>query len=438
MNPLPKTLNKGIVLMVIVTRDPAEEDAEEKLDPFLPDNIDRRKFFQGAVGVFAGGLLAGCSGTNEGQEETQTSTEPSQEGGEQTQSSSDDRIVKNVTFRTAWKANVNYSICRIAEGDGHWVESGITPPTVRDGNGSGDTMRRVGTGQEVFGMASITPQITGFSEDLDFKIVGTAKARTQYGLLYRKDRIDSPTGEGLRGKRIILGSSLAEQQWPLYTTLADVPDDHEAPYVSIETAPSNLAKGDSDAIFTSLNIHPTIIESLPDDIEFGIKPMYHLLPLYGYTLFVNEPWLNESDENLEYATRLLEGYSSAMKWVMLHPEETVEVMRQDVNPALQTGNKATQVEALKAGIAGTNLTEQTRENGLCSLDRDVLANSLERQANLLDVDQASVETAADFRLQENAELATFTDQEFNEVTEKIQPWYDVFENNNPDFDQLNL
>ncbi|UPM44338.1 ABC transporter substrate-binding protein [Halocatena salina] len=386
----------------------ARNEEIRKLDGILPENIDRRKFLLGTAATVGG--LAGCLGGSP--------------AATKTDDLSKDAIERDVTWRTPWKPNLSYSDAYIAKSKGQWIDANVKPPSVKQGNGSGDTAKRVANRKDVLGHGSITPQISGLAQGYDLKLYGTAKARIQHGLLYRTDVMNSPTD--LANKRIIVVSGLAEQTWNIYANNVDPPSSVTVEYVDDSTAAAMLSEGRADGVWRGIYQVPSVRKLLPKNAKLGVEPLYNRIPSYGFTLIANGSWLEESN-NLEYTTRVLEGYSSALKWIFLNPEETVTIMRNDVNQSLQLEDKENQLKTLKAGVIATNLSSPTKKNGLGYLDKDVLRNSFETLGQILDIDETpSVEAAADFRPRDNAELASFTADEWKQMEENAEPFSSMY------------
>lgn len=401
------------------------DDEIRRLDGIVPESLDRRQFFKGAVGVTVGGLLAGCSGGGgSGQENTPTPTSDS-DGSESAEGSGDDDLVRNVTFRSAWKAEPNYAIGYAAQLQGHWADQMIGGVTYRKGFGSGDTAKRVGTGKEALGLGSVSPQISGLAQGYDMQIFGTAKARSQLALLYRKDKISDPTGDGLADKTIVAESALNEQSWPVYADAVNAPDSTTLEFAAESGAVALVASGDADAIWGTLDDFGPFNDAM--DVDIGASPLYNHSPSYGYTLIVNNEFLNAED-NFEFTKRVLEGYSAAGKWTLLNPEKAIDMMVNDVNQALSTQERASLLDNMKAGVAATNLTDGVKNNGFAYLDEDVLSNTLTNLGGALGVEPPSADEVGAFDLQNKAELATFSQDEFEQVNDFADPYDEFFSN----------
>lgn len=394
----------------------ATKDEIRQLDGILPEGIDRRKFLAGSVASLFGGL-AGCAG-GEGDQggnatgQNQTTTD---------QQSDEEKIIKNTIFRNAWKAEPHYSVAYMAVQQGYWADENIAPPNVRAGFGSDDTAKRVGNGREMFGFASFGAQVPALGQGLDLKLFGTGRAMTQLALIYRKDRMNS--GTDLANKTVITQDPYGRSIWPLFADTVDAPDSVKTKYAEEAAAAALLNKGEGDAVWGFFADLGSFEENV--DAELGVEPLYNHLPIVGYPLITYGPWLEKSN-NKEYTARLLEGYSHAGKWTVLHPEETVEIMKNEVNTALQATEDSVLMDTLKAGVGAVNLSEGVQNNGFAYLDQEVLATSLDSVGEALDVGNLpSAEEVGAWDIQEQAELAQFSSDEWNQVKEWAQPYTDL-------------
>lgn len=409
--------------MASPTNEGSEKRVIDELDGVLPEAINRRTFFKMAVTTTVGSL-AGCIGGGE-TNTTQTSATPtdnSNPGDSGSQHSPADEILNNVVWRSPWKAEPMYAVSYVSQLNGHWTDKKISPPTVRKGFGSGDTAKRIGTGKEALGMGAITPQVAGFAEGYDMEIYGVGTARSIMALIYRKDSMNS--GTDLANKTIVAESALNEQSWPIYTEAVDAPDSVTLEFAEESGAVALLDGKKADAIWGTVDdFGPTNSQT---KAELGMAPLYNHAPIYGNTLIVNKSWLQESN-NFEYTRRVLEGYSRAGKWTLLNPVKAVDLMRTDVNQALQTIEKEILIDNMRAGTIATNLTTGVKENGFGYLNEEVLSNSYTHIADILGIKAPTVADTANTDLQNKAELATFSSEEWNQITEWARPYSDLFQ-----------
>lgn len=367
----------------------AREAGLNRVADALPEGIDRRTFFKTAVaGTVVG--LAGCTGGGGSME-------------------------RDLDFRIAVDPSPNYAIAFAAQHQGMWEDQDISPLTVRGGQGSGDTTRRVATNEDSLGLAAVTPQMLGIAQDdYDIKQCCMTKARAQSGLIYRADLINDPyQPDDLTGKRITAPDTLDEQMWDIFRQGVGA-SDVEVEYAEGATAASLLDQGDIDAIWDSINDYASLQENL--DHELGFAPLYTITPMAGYALIVNGSWVEEIDDGVDYVTRVVQGYSEAGKWTLLNPEDAVAMMEEEYQ-AISTQSTESNLAALAAGVAATNLSDGTRENGFGYIDTEVMQNTFDHLATIYDVEAPDVGDVVHQEVVENAELAQFSDSEWAQIEE---------------------
>lgn len=379
------------------------EDGTRGGDPLL-DSIDRRTF----LGATAGTALAlgGYAGI----------------GGAQ---GDGDPMQKDVGFRIAVDPGPNYAISFAAQNRGFWEDQGIAPLEVQGGQGSGDTARRVATGEDPLGLSAVTPQMLGVAQDdYDILQVGMTKFRAQSGLIYRQDSIADPFDPAeLTGKRITAPDTLDEQMWDIFRQGVGA-EDVEVEYAEGATAASMLDQGDIDAIWDSINDYASLDENL--DHELGFAPLYAIEPMAGYALIVNGSWVEETEEGEEYVRRVMQGYSEAAKWTLLNPEDAIDMMI-EVVPAIETQPRESNLAALAAGVAATNHDETVGENGFGYIDQEVMQNTFDHLAEVYDVEEVDVEDVLFQEVVDGVELAQFSEAEWEQIDQFAGEYDDFYE-----------
>jgi ABC-type nitrate/sulfonate/bicarbonate transport system substrate-binding protein len=410
-----------------MARDSERKAKEEvrRLDGILPGNIDRRKFLTSSVATIAGGLLAGCGGDG-GNGGDGGDGGDSGDGG-------DDQIIRSVVWRSAWEAGPNYAPEYMAEKKGFWSDEGISPPSVKRGFGSGDTTKRAGTGTEMIGFSAVSPQVQGQSPgaELDFRIFGTGKARSSVGLFYRTDKLDNADPSTLEGKTIAVGSSGAvTPTLPMYLEEKGLTEGEDITVEVSETAANLMLQGEVDALWETVNTFGQVQAQI--DQEMSGDMLYKYIPIVGYNCIVNRPWVEE-ENNVEFTSRVLTGYSNAMKWTLLNPDQAIDILVQEVQPALEAESRDALHARLKTGVAATNLSEGTKENGFGYLVMEDLQNTFERLAEKLDgVDaeawgEINVEEYVATEVRENAEYAVPTDDEWSQIEEYAGEFAELYQ-----------
>lgn len=402
------------------------ESGINAVDEHLPECINRRRFLETSV---TGTLLAiaGCAGDGSGSNDSGggDTTTNDDSGSDNSSGDGSDLIGSEMPFRLPVEPGPNYATSYAAKYQGFWEDAGIVAPTPEGGNGSGDTSKRVGTGVNKIGHAAATPQVAGLArQGFDILQFGTAKARSQAGLIHRKDAIPDPYDpESIKGANIAAADGLDEQMWQLFLSGIGA-DNIEIEYIDTSAAASLLEKGDIDAIWDSINDYAELDSEL--DIELGFGSLYQIVPLGGYYIMVNGSWYEDQDQGQEYITRLMEGYSAAGHWALTNREAAMEMLTEQV-PELQTLGTEQLLRAFAAGVAATNLTEGVKENGFGYIDPEVQQNTFDTISNILDVETPSADEIRLTEVTENVELTTFSDDEWADLEEFASPYSEFFE-----------
>jgi ABC-type nitrate/sulfonate/bicarbonate transport system substrate-binding protein len=397
-----------------------------KLDGILPEGIDRRKF----LSTVAGGLIMGTAGcaagdspasnaTPSGSNSTPSgSTSSPSSGGGQTSSggsSGNERIYADAKFRAPWKAEPDWLVQYVAQERDFWEDRGIVPPEVARGYGSSDTSKRVGTGKLEFGNSSAVAQASMLSQ-LDgapYSLVGTDKPRSQVGLFYKADGpISGP--QDLDGETVALTNNpFIVRAWKAYQALSGAPSNVQTQQGTEATQLSSLKQDKVAAVIQTVGDVPDYNAAMDSEVQFD--PLYKYRPVYGYTIIANDEFV---EANMEYSTRILEGYSHAHKWTLLSVEEALQILRQDVNPSLQLQELETQRDALRISLVATCLTDGYRENGAAYLNDEVTQNTFDTFNEVIEGEvPTDLDEITNFDLQENAELAQFSSDEWSQLEE---------------------
>ena len=388
------------------------ESGIRAVDEVLPESVDRRRFLETAV---TGTMLAiaGCSGTTD-------------DGGQDTTTTEDvSPIGSDVGFRLPVEPGPNYVTAFAAQQEGFWEKAGITPLTPEGGNGSGDTAKRIATGVNVVGHSAVTPQVAGLARG-EFNLLqfGTAKARTQAGLIYRTDKIeDAFDPEAIRGAKIAAADGLDKQMWELFLSgigASDVPLE----YIDTSAAATLLQRGEIHAIWDSINDFAELQHQL--DTELSFAPMYNVEPLGGYYMIVNQGWYENNDHSTEWVTRLMEGYSAAGHWALTNREAAMDMLTEQV-PELQTLGTEQLLRALAAGVAATNLTPGVKENGFGYLDPEVQETTFDIISRILGLETPNAEEIRLTEVTDQVELTQFSDDEWSDLESFAEPYASFFE-----------
>lgn len=372
----------------------------------LPESINRRKFLMGTVATMGSLGLAGCTGGRDSGESGNTS----KSGG------------TGPIWRYGWKAEPSYSVGFVAEQRDTWSAHLDTPPNVKEGFGSGDAAKRVGTGKEAMGMAAGVPVIINFAKGGEYKIYGAGKARSQLGLIYNAERINGR--DDLQGITVTRSGSAPQQlSWPFFRdSLGYSKGDMTVKGANEAGAAAQLGQGKIDAVYDTITDWTAIRSKI--DTKIGFISLYSVVQIYGYNTFVNTSFLE--NRGTDYMANLMTAYSKAGKWVMLNPKKAVEIMRQEVNTDLQTVSVDSLLKGLRAGVIAVNTTDVVKKNGFGYLDTDILSKTIEVIGNASELKLPSVDEIAATEIQENAELSSFSDSEWQQVLENGKPFTKQF------------
>lgn len=376
------------------------------LDDTLPNDIDRRLFLRTAVAGLFTGSFAGCLG----QDSTNTN---------------DTNGTSDIILRQPWNATPAWAFAHIALKEGHWNDVGIQPPDVRPGENSPDTARRVGTGTEEIGYGDWASTTSGLAEGYNLQMFGTPRNRQILTFFYVKDELNGE--DDLENANVALASPFAETTWPVYPSVVGVdPNDvGSAEFAEQEVVTGLLESGEVNAVWGSLQQLAVYERQL--DLDFGVSPLGTHANIYGYPFFVNGDWISD-EGNIDYAVGLLEGYSKAQRWCMLNPSETMDILVNEVNTALQSQEEDQLEDELKVAVA-LSMGEGVQENGLGSITVEKTQETIDIVGEALIDNPDDLPPGEDLvltEIQDRAELATFDSDEWSEVENYAGRWNEYF------------
>jgi hypothetical protein len=281
------------------------------------------------------------------------------------------------------------------------------------------------------GIASLTTAIsfipgTQDTEELNMKIMGLARGRPLLSFVWRKDMINGRSD--IAGKTVLLSSGFASASWPVYPQLAGV-DESE---VNTKAAGENvsaaqLASGDVQGIWGSIDLLPDYQAQV--DAELGVAPLTAFGPFYGFPIWVNGNWFENKENNVEFMANVLTGYFKALKWVLLNPDEYLTYLKNEVNTNLQTWTQD-ELEGQYSVLAAQAITLEMKDEGLGYFTEDGVAFGFENAGPaLLDNPEAlpSASEIVDKRAWEQSEKVTFSDSEWNTLSENAGQIWGIFE-----------
>ncbi|MFP8953841.1 ABC transporter substrate-binding protein [Natrialbaceae archaeon A-arb3/5] len=375
----------------------------QELDGVLPSGIDRRKFLQTTAAAVAAVGAAGCTGGN------------GEEG--------------EITWRQPWVVEPTWAFAYVAEDEGYWDDKDISPPEVQSGDGSPDTARRVGTNENTVGTAEVTSVIGGWAEGQESLVFGATKQWSLLAVMWPSDG-DVEDETDLEGHHVILSSPFAEDTWPIIPDAFDLdPDEISTEFADEDIAPA-LAS-DADAVYGSIDTVLSLERGLEEEGREGGMELYPINNHYdviGNPLLVSREWYEDEDDADDILTGILEGYSEAVKWVSLNPDEAIDIL-EEREPEVGAQERDELEDQMVWGITLTT-GGGAHEEGLGYLDDAAMADSIELLADAATDNPDDVPDPDDVILTEpteNADLATFDDDEWAEVEEYISHRLEVFD-----------
>ncbi len=237
-----------------------------------------------------------------------------------------------VKFALDWIPYGKHAMYYVSIDKGFWKEAGLDVQMTR-GFGSGDTVKRIASGTDDFGFASVGNMIAGRSRGAKLKMVGMVHDKTLETLATLVgNKITKPAD--LEGKTI--GSPEANAARVIFPAFANINkfDDKKVKWINMTvpaTVPSLLA-GRVDAILIFYTEKPTLDAAAA---KVGKKPLYllfadHGMATYGNGLMVHEDTLKNKPDLVK---RFLTATYKGIAWSVENPQEAVDIFIKH-NPAI--------------------------------------------------------------------------------------------------------
>jgi len=411
----------------------AEEQIVADLDNVLPGGIDRRKFLHGSLSSLGAVMLAGCTGGDGGGQDTTTAGESETTAESQGTTTGGGEFLDETqaVFTTPWKKEPSWGHAHVAEGRGYWKDAGVPNIDGVRGNGSDTEAQNIGVGNKPMGISSLTTALSVYpetqdTEALDMTIMGLARGRPLLSLVWRKDQMEDRTD--IAGKSILAASGFAAATSEVYPNLVGVdPSEVDIQEGTEEVAAPRLASNEVQAIWGSIDLYPTYEEQV--DAELGVTPLTAFGPFPGFPIWVNNSWFENKENNLEFVSHVLSGYFKAMKWGLLNQSEFLDYLKNEVNPNLQTWTEEELVGQHSVNCAQA-VTLDMKDEGLGYFTEDSISFVLENAASALVDNPDALPSASDLvdtRAYEQSEKVTFTDDEWNQLSENAGQIWNLFE-----------
>lgn len=237
-----------------------------------------------------------------------------------------------VKFALDWIPYGKHAMFYASIDKGFWKDAGLDVQMTR-GFGSGDTVKRIASGTDDFGFASVGNMIAAKSRGAELKMVGMIHDKTlETVATLVGNKITKPSD--LEGKKI--GSPEANASRVIFPAFANINkfDNKKVTWVNMTvpaTTPSLLA-GRVDAILIFYTEKPTVDAASK---KVGKKPLYmlyadHGMATYGNGLLVSEKTLKDKPDLVK---RFLAATYKGIAWSVENPQEAVDIFIKH-NPAI--------------------------------------------------------------------------------------------------------
>ena len=237
-----------------------------------------------------------------------------------------------VKFALDWIPYGKHAMYYVSIDKGFWKEAGLDVQMTR-GFGSGDTVKRIASGTDDFGFASVGNMIAAKSRGAELKMVGMIHDKTlETVATLVGNKITKPSD--LEGKKI--GSPEANASRVIFPAFANINkfDNKKVTWINMTvpaTTPSLLA-GRVDAILIFYTEKPTVDAASK---KVGKKPLYmlyadHGMATYGNGLLVHQKTLKDKPDLVK---RFLAATYKGIAWSVENPQEAVDIFIKH-NPAI--------------------------------------------------------------------------------------------------------
>jgi NitT/TauT family transport system substrate-binding protein len=281
------------------------------------------------------------------------------------------RAADDVSFAFDWIYNGTHAGYFVADAKGYYRDAGIKAALSR-GAGSGDTVKRVGAGQAMFGVADTSVVIAARgNDDIPVRIIAMAYGKSPLGVIYLAE-------SGIKGPKDLQGRTIART----------------ASGSSVTMFPGFLAANGIDRasikeVVADANLLPSMLLSKRVDAVLGqtvnigryrkqaekqgLTPLGMNYADYGLQAYGNaiitHPRTIEAQPDL--VRRFVEASMRGVAYAVAHPEEAVAILKKVV-PELDAEAALEEAVALRDLV----LTDEVRKHGVGYASSDGMAASI--------------------------------------------------------------
>jgi NitT/TauT family transport system substrate-binding protein len=264
-----------------------------------------------------------------------------------------------VSFAFDWIYNGTHAGYFVADAKGYYRDAGIKA-TLSRGAGSGDTVKRVGAGQAMFGVADTSVVISARgNDDIPVRIVAMAYGKSPLGVIYLQESgIKSP--RDLQGKtiaRTASGSSVTMFPGFLAANSVDRATIKEV-VADANLLPSMLLSRRVDAVLgQTVNIGRYRKQAEKQGLTpLGMNYADFGLQAYGNSIITHQRTI---ETNADLVRRFVEASMKGMAYAVANPQEAVATLKKAV-PELDAEAALDEAIALRDLV----LTDDVRKNGV--------------------------------------------------------------------------
>jgi len=284
--------------------------------------------------------------------------------------------ITTIKFILDWAIQGYHAPFIVALEKGYFAQEGLAVIMDR-GYGSADSYAKIAAGTYQMGYGSLDVLIEFNSKNPGSELIAVYIVMNSppYSVITLKDKnINSP--KDLEGKKIGGGAADSSRRlFPVFAKATGI-DPQKIEWITVTPAlrEPSLVKGDVDAItayyisgyinLLSLNVNPDNI------VAFKYKDY---VELYGDAIVVRKDFMQANPEAI---AKFVRAVNRALKEVIADPSKAVDY----VNQRDPLADRNVELQRLKLALNDNILTEEVRRNGLGSVDRSRLEETIKKVA----------------------------------------------------------
>jgi NitT/TauT family transport system substrate-binding protein len=264
-----------------------------------------------------------------------------------------------VTFAFDWIVNGTHAGYVVAKEKGYYKDAGINI-TLSRGSGSGDTVKRVGSGVSTFGVADTSVVVSArANEDIPVRIIAMAYGKSPLGIIYL-------TESGIKGPKDLAGKNIGRTasgssvtMFPAFLAANGL--DRAAIKETVADAnallPLLLSKRVDAVLGQTVNIGRFKKLGEKQGLNaVGMNFADYGLEAYGNAIIANPKTLQESPDMVR---RFVAASMKGLAYALDNPDEALAILKK-TSPEVDSEAALDELIAMKPIV----LTEEVRKNGV--------------------------------------------------------------------------